>query len=310
MDTASEIIRILPSLEKADPRERFEVKWLKNKYAQFMDANGLRSKLEADRLLFERMYGKPPVRGQDTLKIRYWRTGQHLPINFNECRSFGAALELCEEDLIFLLQGYYDSCDRIYINEPADPEDVYWTRRNALSALTDAYLRHIPRGRLEELNIAPDALWHNLRHLYYTDALRYVSERHAAAKVNLNRHINSMTYDSELDRNLKLLGVIPRKTMIRHLIILGAPDISAERLSAQLVQLGYLPLHKWHTMRHGEQLDRLLLLLLRHYEEACAGRPRRERLQWLQKSCQLLDTHFAQQGNARLRFMFFKSLGE
>ena len=248
--------------------ERPEVVWLKERYGEFMRREGFSGKEAADRCLYERIYGIRPKR-QDTLKIRYWRTGWHLPASYGLCAAFGRALRLDREEMRYLLQGYYDSCDRIYEEEPSDSRSAYWLRRKAMKDLTDRYLQSIPQNRLRQMRITERSLEHSMRHLYYTDALGYVYGGSGMAEKMkyMKRHITSVNYDSEFGRNMKLLGVIPRKTMIRHLLILGMPWVSLDWLNGQLRTFGYLELKEHHTLRDGERLDWLLIRILRRYEE-------------------------------------------
>ena len=51
----------------------------------------------ADRLLCERMLGREPRTGTESLKIRYWRTGRYTPVNREQCLRLAGALELTEE---------------------------------------------------------------------------------------------------------------------------------------------------------------------------------------------------------------------
>lgn len=264
--------------------ERPEVVWLKERYGEFMRREGFSGKEAADRCLYERIYGIRPKR-QDTLKIRYWRTGWHLPASYGLCAAFGRALRLDREEMRYLLQGYYDSCDRIYEEEPSDSRSAYWLRRKAMKDLTDRYLRSIPQNRLRQMRITERSLEHSMRHLYYTDALGYVYGGSGMAEKMkyMKRHITSVNYDSEFGRNMKLLGVIPRKTMIRHLLILGMPWVG---------------------------LDWLLIRILRRYEEYRQDRPAAECFRWMRECCCALDTFFEKEGRRQLRFMYFKALGE
>ena len=264
--------------------ERPEVVWLKERYGEFMRREGFSGKEAADRCLYERIYGIRPKR-QDTLKIRYWRTGWHLPASYGLCAAFGRALRLDREEMRYLLQGYYDSCDRIYEEEPSDSRSAYWLRRKAMKDLTDRYLRSIPQNRMRQMRITERSLEHSMRHLYYTDALGYVYGGSGMAEKMkyMKRHITSVNYDSEFGRNMKLLGVIPRKTMIRHLLILGMPWVG---------------------------LDWLLIRILRRYEEYRQDRPAAECFRWMRECCCALDTFFEKEGRRQLRFMYFKALGE
>lgn len=307
-DTREETIRLAMECMALQHGERPEVQWLKEKYQEFMRREGIGGKEEADKCIYRRMYGKEPVKQQDILKIRYWRTGRHLPVNHGQCISFGRALGLDGADLRYLLQGYYAGCDEIYQEESPDMQSVYWKRRNAMQRLADGYLRKMPQARLEQMNITRSTLEHSIRHLYYTDALSYIYR--GMSEWYLTSHITSMNYDSELGRNMKLLGVIPRKTMIRHLVILGMPGLNLERLNRLLRNFGYLELQEQHTMRSGERLDWLLIRLFAKYEAFRKEHTAQECSLWMQKKCSLLDACFAAEGRNHLRFMYFKSLKE
>lgn len=80
-DTREETIRLAMECMALQHGERPEVQWLKEKYQEFMRREGIGGKEEADKCIYRRMYGKEPVKQQDILKIRYWRTGRHLPVN-------------------------------------------------------------------------------------------------------------------------------------------------------------------------------------------------------------------------------------
>ena len=68
----------------------------------------------ADRLLCERMLGREPRTGTESLKIRYWRTGRYTPVNREQCLRLAGALELTEEEKRFLIQGYFDRSETVY----------------------------------------------------------------------------------------------------------------------------------------------------------------------------------------------------
>lgn len=302
----------LVTQSKAQPGvERSELQWLKERYQAFMRRYAITRKESADRFLYEKMYKTVPVDTKDLLKIRYWRTGRHFPVRHEVCAAFGKALELSDSELRYLLQGYYDGCDRIYTGDTAK-DSVYRHRTKLLQELTHTYLTHTPDARLRQLGIRPDDILHNIRHLYYTDALGYVSARPDMPQPCCARHITSINYDSEFVRNLKLLGAISRKTMIRHLIILGGDRVSPEWLSSHLCELGYLPLQEHHTLRTGECMDALLLQILREYQKFQSGRERSrtEKKEWLRQNLSLLDHIFVQTGQQNMRFMYFKTLRE
>lgn len=288
--------------------ERPELLWLKEQYEHFLRKEKVSGRRAADRCLYERIYGRAPEKESDILKIRYWRTGHHFPVNLTTCMAFGQALRLDGEKQRFLMQGYYDSCDRIFETEPERTQGLYWERRAVIEKLIDRYLYKISGQCREWMNAPSDVLRHNIRHLYYKDALRYVRREYAEQKYDLEKHISSINYDSELTRNLRLLGVIPRKTMIRHLMILGMQELSVDFMNKTLADLGYLPLREDHTLRTGEKLDLLLIRLLRRYEERKGSRDTGENMQWMQENLQSLDRLLDEHGAHRQRFMLFKAL--
>lgn len=85
---------------KKEKELRPELLWLQKMYERFCEREGAVKKGEADRILYQRMYGKNPEKSSDLLKIRYWRTGRHLPANREQCRRFGEALGLEKEGAI------------------------------------------------------------------------------------------------------------------------------------------------------------------------------------------------------------------
>lgn len=291
--------------------ERPELQWLKEHYQTFMHRHDITKKEAADRYLYEKMYLNSPANTKDLLKLRYWRTGRHFPIRHEVCTAFGKALELSDSELRCLLLEYYDSCDRIYTAKTIK-DSVYQCRTKQMQELVSTYLTHIPALRLNQLHINPDDIQHNIRHLYYTDALEYISSRRTPKNSGCAKHITSINYDSEFCRNLKLLGVIPRKTMIRHLIILGQEQISPEWISSYLFKFGYLPLQEQHTLRTGERMDWLILQILREYKtfQAEQVRTSTEKNQWLRQNLSQLDYILAENGQENLRFMYFKTLRE
>ena len=156
--------------------------------------------------------------------------------------------------------------------------------------------------------ISEKQLQHNMRHLYYTDALRYIGANKSLSENR--RHITSVNYGSELTRILTLTGEIPRKTMIRHLIILGMPYMNCRILSNRLSELGYQELEETHTTTDGYYLDWLLIQLFKIYDEECRGKVPEYCLQWFQQACRILDEYFGKKKEKTLRFMYFKALGE
>ena len=123
---------------EAGERERPEKQWLGRMYDRFREANRSLGKAEADELIYMKMYAQIPGKPSDTLKIRYWRTGRHLPVSREQCLSFGKALDLSEEEMRYLIQGYYDRSDRVF--ETEQEGGVYGWRIGLLNELIQEYL--------------------------------------------------------------------------------------------------------------------------------------------------------------------------
>ena len=293
---------------KASQRERPEVRRLKNIYEELRKAKGL-SRAEMDTLIYHRIYGREPERASSTLKIRYWRTGHHVPVNRDTALSFAQALELPPRDACWFLTAWLDKSQEFYPETPPRQDLVYWQRRRRLEHLASEYLERMsetPPSYLKGIRLLEGGPLSNLRHLYYVDALQYICQEPSSSF--WEKHIYSIRYDMELKRSLKLLGEIPRRTMIRHLIILGLPDLSTAWMNEQLSFFGYLPLTPEHTLTGGEYLDRLLLGILALYEELKRKNgPDCARL-WFLNSYRKLDTYFIKNQKNSFRFMYFKSL--
>lgn len=286
--------------------ERPEQQWMEQVYDRFRAENGNLGKAAADELLFRKMYAAEPVKGSDTLKIRYWRTGRHLPISREQCLMFGKALQLSEEEGRFLIQGYCDRCDRVF--EAVTQEKLYLERTALLRNLSKEYLEKVHPARKRQLYHSGANLSQSLRHLYYTDAKGYIRSGEGECTCQVGRHISSLNYMSEFGRQLKLLGEIPRKTMIRHLMIFANPFVNEEWLSRWLVQLGYLGLDENHTQADGSRLDWLLLGYLRLYRECCAGSNPAQCQSWLRHSSRILDEYLEKRKSTSLRLFYFKAL--
>ncbi len=307
-DTKEKLVCMAEKCIQMSGEERPELTWLKAFYEQFRNRCMPSGKLEADRLLFEKMYSRMPQKPSDTLKIRYWRTGRHTPVNREQCLMFGKAMEMNDKDLDFLIKNYYDRNDRIF--EEGSENPVYLERKRQMEMLALEYLKKIhPRQRIQ-MNVSRASLKNNIRHLYYMEAMKYISVPSHQVRTSLNSHITSINYGTELGRNLRLIGEIPRRTMIRHLLILGMPYISRELMNERLSAFGYCPLSEEHTLTSGERLDWLLLGLLKLYEINCRGMEPELCSRWFQDACRILDQYFERHGKSSLRFMYFKALKE
>ncbi|MCD8143226.1 MAG: tetratricopeptide repeat protein [Clostridiales bacterium] len=288
---------------------RPEIVQLNEIYDSLRQKAGGLSKKAADALLYQRMYGAPPRSDSDILKIRFWRTGRHAPHRRDECIAFGRALGLEEEELTRFLLRYYDRADQVFETEPearSRQAGCYLRRLALLSDVAGEYMRrlHPMRRRLLEIPLSDRNRY--LRHAYYLDACRFTP---GDVPILPHRHVETVSYDAEFSRQMKLLGEIPRRVMIRHLFLLTQPYISVQRMNELLSGLGYLPLTESHTMVSGERLDRLLLAFLSLYEEQCRDCDPSDCTRWLISAYHCLDCRLKEMDNRALRFLYFKSLG-
>ena len=288
---------------------RPELFWLKSRYKQIQGKYGLKSKTATDSFLYEKMYGVRPEKPSQTLKIRYWRTGKYTPGNRKQCEMLGKALELTEPEMQFLIQGYSDRSLDVYNDLNLSESPLYAEKLEYMQELIKEYISSVPEKQLRKLHISTKNPEHFFRHLYFTDAFHFIDFTPEINSSALTKHIVSSGYDSEFTRQMRLLGEIPRKTFIRHMLILGMPDMTLSKLNSRLHFFGYLPLMEEHTMTGGERLDWLLIQLLNRYEKLCQTEEKEVCLKWFQKASAFLDLFFMREGYPKLRFMYFKSLG-
>lgn len=288
-------------------QKRPELQWLNLRYRHIQDKYQLKNKQETDLHLYKAMYHQTPLNHSELLKIRYWRTGKHVPINREQCLLFGKALELSPEDMQFLIQGYYDRSLEVYDPSCSSFDALYLKRCDYMERLTDTYLQKSMSKQTQNIPLEKQRVY--LRHLYFADAFHYV---HTLPETNVSQtlsdHLVSKRYDSEFSRQLKLLGEIPRRTMLRHLMIFGLPELTLEKLNKQLAAFGYLPLQAEHSLITGERLDWLLIHLFEIYEELRTSKEPEQCLAWFQEACRILDHFFIKEQSPRLQFMYFKAL--
>lgn len=311
-NTKSWALKLAKECIAMEGERRPELEWINEKHEKIRKKYGLKSKKDTDKFLYERMYDRVPRKESEYLKFRYWRTGKCLPSNREQCFLYGRALELLGEDMQFLFQAYYDRNFRQSENGVPDTEDLerYHEKQIYLQTLRERYLEGISDSRLWELNIQKGKQKHHYRHLYFVDACSYIYTTQEINRNILKSHIVSTCYESELTRLMRFQGEIPRKTMIRHLLILGLSDMTLEKMNEQLVFFGYLPLQEGHTLAGGEYLDWLLIQLLKKYEEIRIQSPDggEEGVIWFRKVCRIMDEYFVKVNKPRLRFMHFKAL--
>lgn len=287
---------------------RPELEWMKKRYERIQEKYNLKNKTETDRFLYERMHGHAPEKSTEYLKIRYWRTGKYVPGSRKQCLLFGKALELSDEEYRFLIKGYCDRSEDIYMTVQSQRNRKCCERKGYLKNIVEEYIRNVPGEKLESLHIPEEKAETFFRHLYFTDAFQYVELLSGSDTEIMRKHITSYRYQSELSRQMQLRGEIPRKVFIRHLLILGLPDLTLEKLNRQLQFFGYLGLDEEHTMVRGERLDWLLIRLFEMYEELLGKNEKEVCLRWFQQACRTLDRVFREEGYPRLRFMYFKAL--
>lgn len=304
-NTQRTLQRLADSCLEQGKKERPEKQWLGRMYDRFRKENGDLGKAEADELIYMKMYAQVPKKSSDTLKIRYWRTGRHLPVSREQCLSLGKALELDGEETRYLMQGYYDRSDLVFETEQED--GAYRQRMGLLNELIQEYLDKVHPIVKNRLYRSGADMEHSLRHIYYTDAKSYMEAREPD-QTEVKKHIASINYVSEFNRQMKLLGEIPRRTMIRHLLLFSVPFVNRELLNSRLEAFGYLPLDAGHTQVDKSRLDALVLGFLELYEKNCGGKDPEECSRWFRGAYGVLDRYLEKKGNNSLRFLYFKAL--
>ena len=136
---------------KASQGERPEVRRLKNIYEELRKAKGL-SRAAWTRLIYQRIYGKEPERTSSTLKIRYWRTGHHIPVNRDTALAFARALELPSRDTSWFLTAWLGQVPGILSEAPPRQDLLYWQRRRRLEDLASGYLERMSERPPSHLN--------------------------------------------------------------------------------------------------------------------------------------------------------------
>ena len=320
--------------DSAAPRP--EKTWLDRKCLRFMNDYHIENRAELDRVLYTRIFEREPD-SSGILKVRYWRTGRHNPSNRAWCIRFADALMLNAEEKLFMIQNYFERCDEVFTGEAVrsfrkehgelpdgelqDGElsdgklsggelqdgnaccrEKYLKRMKLLDSITEEYLERIHPSRLIQAGIAPQNVKNNFRHLYYTDSFRYICQDN-----HVLRHSDSASYDHEIRRIMRIEGEIPRRTLLRHLIILMNPFLNRKLLSERLSAFGCCSLSPDHSGLHGERADALILELLELYEHTCEGKDPLTCSDWVGDALRTVDEYLVKGGHETLRFMFFKA---
>ena len=98
-DTKRQLHKIAEKCIQLTGKERPEVIWLQEHHKKLQNDCGLKSKIDTDQLLYERMYQKKLKELHNLTKLRYWRTGRSVPGNREQCLSYGHALGLSGNEL-------------------------------------------------------------------------------------------------------------------------------------------------------------------------------------------------------------------
>ncbi len=303
---SSESIQLAKEILARQPEQRPEVVHLKELTDRFAAAEGIKRQGDADICLFEKMYGREPT-GSEVTKVRFWRTGRHLPSSREQTMLLAKGLGLDEEETNWLLQSACERSNKVFetAEDRADPE--YGKRIEAIEEMKAGYLARIPRARLAALNVSEERLPIRIRHLFCMDACD-CTVYGGNPELPESRPSLGIRFASEFSRICKLKGEIPRQTMLRTIVILSLPDISREMVDARLAALGYLPLTEGHTSVKNALVDDLLIGLLDLYRRDCAGMEPDESRRYLLRQMQELDRYLAKTGHQEYRFMVFRSL--
>lgn len=292
----------------------FEDLWIQKMFDRITVKYGLPGRMETDLFVSRRLGGKD---SSNQLKVRYWRTRQHLPGNREQCIQLGKALELSDEEMVILLQRYYDSSDCEFRRDHpgseqgwirSDRDSLYHSRQKFVNDALEQYMQRLSSKADQVTATSRIPISNYARHLYCIDALNYIYCPSPVCQERRDKHLTSSSFASEFSRTLRLLDSIPRKTMLRYLFLFYGADVSRSRLDEALTRLGYLPLDASHALPGGQRLDFLILALLERYERECAQADLIQRCQWLHTHCQALDKELQIMNQHNLRFLYFKGL--
>lgn len=305
------IIRLARAVISREPKCRPETKWIQQQVNKLIESQGIGSRSETDRLIYERMYAKVPE-PKDMVKLRYWRTGHHLPSGRKEALMYAGALGLDRQETAYFLQACMEKSDWVF-EEPPDREAehgrLYEERISLMETMLSEYIDQVPPMRIIQLNIPYEKLVTYMRHLYCIDALDATALCCGDYKRQIvENHFSSMNYESEFLRIRRLLGEIPRKVMLRHIFLLGIPYLNRRLVDERLCRLGYLPLTEGHTSVRGAVVDDLVIGLLSLYQEDCTGLDPLQCRQWMLERLGVLDQYLRDSGNEAYRFIYFRSL--
>lgn len=305
------VIQLARTVISREPGRRPEAEWIQKRVDRIADIEGIKSRAEMDQLIYEKMYARAPKK-TETTKIRYWRTGHHLPIRREEALAFARVLQMDQEEINYFLQACMEKSDLVF-EEPPEPEHgsyfQYIARTALMEDMISEYIAFVPPARMFQLDIPYENLSAYARHLYCIDALSstaFASGSHR--KEIVENHLSSSNYESEFLRIRRLLGEIPRRTMLRQIFLLGIPYLNCRIVDERLRALGYLPLTEGHTSQRGALVDDVVIGLLKLYEECCTGQDPLSCRHWLFEQLSILDQYFLDCQKEEYRFLYFRIL--
>lgn len=306
-----DVIRLAEAIISQEPARRPEAKWIQQRVDRLADTEGIKSRAETDQLIYEKIYARAPKK-TDTTKIRYWRTGYHLPAGREEALAFAKVLQLDQHEKTYFLQACMEKCDLIFESVPGEEcpfYSIYKERTALMEAMISEYIQSVPPPRMFQLDISYEKLESCVRHLYCIDALNGTALALSSSKKEIvKNHLSSSNYESEFLRIRRLLGEIPRRTMLRQIFLFSLPYLNRRLMDERLVRLGYLPLTEGHTSQKGALVDDLVIGLLKLYEASCTGQDPLTCRHWMFEQLSILDRYFLEHKKEEYRFLYFRIL--
>ncbi len=306
-----DVIQLANQIIYKEPKRRPEADWVQQIVDRFAKAEGVSGRTETDQLIYKKMYGKA-AKKTDTVKIRYWRTGHHLPSSREEAIRFSKVLQMSQSETIYFLQSYMEKSDLVFdilSNFEESSDYIYKQRRLLMETMISEYIAKIPISRIVQIGIPYEKLAIYTRHLYCLDALSATSIASSdCQKAIAKDHMSSGNYESEFLRICKLSGEFPRRTMLRHIFLLSIPYLNRRLLDERLNALGYLPLTEGHTNQHSALIDDLIIGFLDLYETFCSGKDPLTCRHWMFEQLSKLDQYLSDIGKDEYRFLNFRIL--
>lgn len=299
------ISELITEIKKNRVPVRPEKEWLLEKYERYRkrleEREGRKlTRARTDERLYQELYHTAPLKYSQVTKIRYWRSGVHFPGNYKEALGFARGMGLSEAETEYFFR-YYLAQNYL----PGEKE-----RERAvllLDELKTEFQQKIHPSQLLRYGIRERDLPKSFRMLYFEMASGYVNLTSEIKGGKLNPQ-NSVSFGSELARMQRLEGQFSRKSLLRHLIILGSPFVSVEQMNCWLEILGCGMLRAEHINTEGYPEDLLAIKILELYEKTACGLEPEEGRALLYRILSCMDRKLRVQGMQELCFMYFKAL--